>query len=52
LSGPVSVSPAPPAGNGGQVSTQPADSYEVQAVIDILHPSDSVTLQSYVVCGP
>jgi hypothetical protein len=52
LSGPVSVSPSPPAGNGGQISTQSADSYESQAVIDVLHSGDSVTLQSYVVCGP
>ncbi|MEA2210168.1 MAG: hypothetical protein QOF83_116 [Solirubrobacteraceae bacterium] len=51
LSGPVSVSPIP-AGNGGQVSNGPANAYEAQAVIDILNPGDSVTVQAYVICGP
>jgi hypothetical protein len=51
LSGPVSVSPIP-AGNGGQVSNGPGNAYEAQAVIDILNPGDSVTVQAYVICGP
>jgi hypothetical protein len=36
----------------GTVSTQAANAYEGQAVVTQLAPSDSVTVQSYVVCGP
>jgi hypothetical protein len=57
LSGPVSVAPNPgPVNNqpaaGGTVSAQPDNAYEVQAVIDVLNPGDSVSLQAYVTCGP
>jgi hypothetical protein len=42
-----------PAGSTpGTVSTQAANAYEGQAVVTFLAAGDTVTLQSYVVCGP
>lgn len=36
----------------GAVSTQPANAYEGQAVVTYLAQDDTVTVQSYVICGP
>jgi Collagen triple helix repeat (20 copies) len=42
-----------PAGStAGTVSTQAADAYQGQAVVTFLAAGDTVTVQSYVVCGP
>ncbi|HET8980298.1 MAG TPA: hypothetical protein VFN55_14375, partial [Solirubrobacteraceae bacterium] len=41
-----------PSGNGGQQSTQPANAYEADAVITNYNAGDTITVQSYVVCGP
>ena len=46
------VDPLPAGTTPGTVSTQAADSYEAQAVVTELAAGDSVTVQSFVVCGP
>jgi hypothetical protein len=48
----TSVTPLPLGSTPGQASTQPATAYEFQAVITQLNNGDSVTVQSYAVCGP
>lgn len=52
-SGTKLVDPLPPAGSAsGTVSTTNANAYEGQAVVTYLASGDSVTVQSFVVCGP
>jgi hypothetical protein len=46
-----SVTPIP-SGNGGQQSTQPANAYEADAVITNYNAGDTITVQSFVTCGP
>lgn len=46
------VSPLPAGTSPGTISTQPANAYEGQAVITELGGGDTVTVQSYVICGP
>jgi hypothetical protein len=36
----------------GTVSTQGADAYQGQSVVTYLAAGDTVTVQSYVICGP
>jgi hypothetical protein len=58
FAGGTSVTQLPPIPQGqmfsppNQASTQPANAWEVQAVITQMNNGDSVTLQAYAVCGP
>ncbi len=49
---PTQVNPLPAGNTAGTVSTQAANAYEGQAVITELAGGDTVTVQSYVICGP
>ena len=42
----------PPGSVAGTVSTIAANAYEARGVVTQLSPNDTVTVQSYVVCGP
>jgi hypothetical protein len=46
------VDPLPLGTAPGTVSQEPANAYEVQAVIQNMTSGDTLTVQSYVVCGP
>jgi hypothetical protein len=46
------VDPLPLGSSPGGVSLEPANAYEVQAVIGTVTSRSTVTVQSYVVCGP
>jgi hypothetical protein len=46
------VDPLPSGSVPGAVSSQPANAYEVQAVVTQLATNDQATIQSYVICGP
>lgn len=46
------VDPLPAGTTPGTVSTQAANAYEAEAVVTELAAGDSVTVQSFVVCGP
>jgi hypothetical protein len=47
------VDPAPALGSpAGTVSQQPANAYQVQAIVTNLNTNDNVTVQAYAVCGP
>jgi hypothetical protein len=50
--GQTEVDPLPLGATPGAVSLQPANAYEVQAVVTQMQSGDNVTVQSYVVCGP
>ena len=50
--GPTEVDPLPAGAAPGAVSTEPANAYEAQAVVTKMNQNDTVTYQSYVVCGP
>lgn len=50
--GPAEVDPLPAGAAPGAVSTEPANAYEAQAVITDVQTNHTVTVQSYVVCGP
>jgi hypothetical protein len=49
---PTQVNPLPAGNTAGTVSTTYANAYEGQAVITELAGGDTVTVQSYVICGP
>ncbi len=50
--GTSTVDPLPINGSPGQVSLEPANAYEVVAVIGTVTSGSQVNVQSYVVCGP
>jgi hypothetical protein len=46
------VDPLPEGSTPGAISNESANAYEAQAIVTNLNNGDSVTVQSYVVCGP
>jgi hypothetical protein len=50
--GQTQVDPLPIGGSPGGVSQEPANAYEVVAVIGSVTSNSTVTVRSYVVCGP
>jgi hypothetical protein len=48
----TTVNPLPAGTTPGTVSTTAANAYEGQAVVTQLNAGDSVTVQTFVVCGP
>lgn len=50
--GPTEVDPLPAGAPPGGVSQESANAYEAQAVVTQMANGDTVTFQSYVVCGP
>lgn len=50
--GATEVDPLPLGAHPGDVSVEPANAYEAQAVVTSVANGDNVTVQAYVVCGP